>query len=84
MPAGPGFTILPWCGLSAPRELPRPVVEVLAKAVEKALANPGVRQRFADSGVGLFGGGPQEFEDYIKAQLANWTALIKETGIQPS
>jgi putative tricarboxylic transport membrane protein len=80
----PGFSILPWCGLSAPRNLPQPIIGVLAKAVEKALANPAVQQRFADSGVGLFGGGPQEFADYIKAQLANWTALIKETGIQPS
>jgi tripartite-type tricarboxylate transporter receptor subunit TctC len=79
----PGFDILPWCGLSAPANLPRPIVEVLGKAVQKALAAPAIQQRITDAGVGLFPGGPQEFTDYVKAQLANWTAVIKEAGIQP-
>jgi tripartite-type tricarboxylate transporter receptor subunit TctC len=79
----PGFDILPWCGLSAPANLPPPVVEILGKAVQKALTDPQIQQRITDAGVGLFPGGPQEFTDYVKAQLANWTAVIKEAGIQP-
>jgi tripartite-type tricarboxylate transporter receptor subunit TctC len=79
----PGFDILPWCGLSAPANLPQPVVDVLGKAMQKALADPAIQKRITDAGVGLFPGGPQEFQDYVKAQLANWTAVIKEAGIQP-
>ena len=46
----PGFDILPWCGLSAPANLPRPIVEVLGKAVQKALAAPAIQQRITDVG----------------------------------
>jgi len=35
------------------------------------------------SGVDVFGGGPAEFQAYIVAQIANWTALIKDAGIEP-
>ena len=79
----PGFDILPWCGFSGPANMPQPIVEALAKAVQKAMADPTVQKRLTDSGTSLFPGGPQEFSDYVKAQLANWTAVIKETGIQP-
>jgi tripartite-type tricarboxylate transporter receptor subunit TctC len=79
----PGFDILPWCGFSGPPNLPQAVVDVLARSVQKALADPTVQRRLADTGTVLFPGGPQEFSEYVKAQLANWTAVIKEVGIQP-
>jgi tripartite-type tricarboxylate transporter receptor subunit TctC len=84
----PGFDILPWCGLSAPANLPQPIVEVLAKTAQKALADPAIQQRITDAGVGLFPGGPQEFADYVKAQLANWERGDQRdgdpTGITPT
>jgi len=79
----PGFDILPWCGLSAPTGLPSDITGRLATAVGKALSDAGVRQRFFTSGIDVFSGGPQEFQSYIVAQIANWTALIKDAGIEP-
>jgi tripartite-type tricarboxylate transporter receptor subunit TctC len=79
----PGFELLPWCGLSGPADLPPAIVATLAKAVHASLDDPQVRKRFASSGVEVFGAGPQEFQVYVQAQLANWTALIHETGIPP-
>jgi tripartite-type tricarboxylate transporter receptor subunit TctC len=79
----PGFEMIPWCGLSGPPDLPAEVVARLAGTVETALADPKVRERFTNVGCDVFAGGPQEFRDYIAAQLANWTTLIREVGIQP-
>ncbi len=79
----PGFDILPWCGLSAPAGLPADIANKLASGVAKALADTTLRQRFVTSGVDVFGGGPQEFQSYIVAQIANWTGLIKDAGIEP-
>jgi tripartite-type tricarboxylate transporter receptor subunit TctC len=79
----PGFEMIPWCGLSGPADLPDDVVARLAGTVEAALAVPEVRERFTNVGCDVFAGGPQEFRDYIAAQLTNWTALIREAGIQP-
>jgi tripartite-type tricarboxylate transporter receptor subunit TctC len=79
----PGFDILPFCGLSAPVGLPGPIREVLTRTVEKALATPEVRQRFSAAGVGIITGGPDDYGEYVRVQTANWTQLIRETGIQP-
>ena len=80
----PGFEILPWCGLSAPPNLPPQITQKLAAAVEKALADPAIQKRLEGAGVDLFGGGPAVFQAYIKEQLDNWTALIKDAGIEPT
>ena len=79
----PGFDILPWCGLSAPAAMPADVINKVAAAVDRTLAAATLRQRFTAAGVDVFGGGPQEFQSYIVAQIANWTALIKDAGIAP-
>ena len=80
----PGFEILPWCGLSAPPNLPQAIMRKLALGVEKALADATIQKRIAGAGVELFGGGPETFQAYIKEQLDNWTALIKDAGIEPT
>lgn len=79
----PGFEILAWGGLSGPANLPDDVVTTLGSAVHKALMNPDIQDRFKASGIETFWGGRTEFEAYVRTQLANWTALIKEAGIQP-
>ena len=80
----PGFEILPWCGLSAPPSLPQAITQKLALGVEKALADATIQKRLAAAGVELFGGGPEIFQAYVKEQLDNWTALIKDAGIEPT
>ena len=79
----PGFEILAWGGLSGPANLPDDVVVALESAVQKALMNAEIQNRFKASGIESFWGGRTEFEAYVRAQLANWTALIKEARIQP-
>jgi tripartite-type tricarboxylate transporter receptor subunit TctC len=51
--------------------------------VQKALMMADIQNRFKASGIESFWGGRAEFEAYVRAQLANWTALIKEARIQP-
>jgi tripartite-type tricarboxylate transporter receptor subunit TctC len=79
----PGFDMTGWGGISGPANLPADVVAKLETSVQKALQDPEILKRFAASGIEVFGGGSKEFESYVRTQLANWTALIKETGIQP-
>jgi tripartite-type tricarboxylate transporter receptor subunit TctC len=69
--------------LSGPANLPPDVVNKLEAAVQKALAEPETQKRFAMSGIEVFWGGQKEFESYVRSQLENWTALIREVGIQP-
>jgi tripartite-type tricarboxylate transporter receptor subunit TctC len=79
----PGYHILAWAGMFGPAGMPPEAVTVLADAVQKALEKPEVRQRFASSGTDIYWSGPREFEEFVKTELVNWTAMIKEAGIEP-
>jgi tripartite-type tricarboxylate transporter receptor subunit TctC len=79
----PGYHILAWAGMFGPAGMPEEAVRILAEAVHKALEKPEVRTRFANSGTDAFWSGPKEFEAFVKTELVNWTAMIKEAGIEP-
>ena len=79
----PGYHILAWAGMFGPAGMPSEAVKVLADAVQKALDKPEVRARFTASGTDTYWSGPKEFEQFVKTELVNWTAMIKEAGIEP-
>jgi tripartite-type tricarboxylate transporter receptor subunit TctC len=79
----PGYHILAWAGMFGPAGMPPEAVKVLADAVQKALDNPEVRKRFAGAGTDVYWSGPQQFAEFVKTELVNWTAMIKEAGIEP-
>jgi tripartite-type tricarboxylate transporter receptor subunit TctC len=79
----PGFESLAWAGVFAPANTPPDVVNTLADAIRKILDNPEIRERFTGPGIQVFYTGPQEFSEFVKAELVKWTAQIKEAGIEP-
>jgi tripartite-type tricarboxylate transporter receptor subunit TctC len=79
----PGFDLLAWAGMFAPANAPREVVDRLASALQKILADPTIVERFADTGTDTFYSGPADFGDYVKTELVKWTAVAKEAGIEP-
>jgi tripartite-type tricarboxylate transporter receptor subunit TctC len=79
----PNFDLLAWAGIFAPANLPAPVAARLAGELERMLSRPDVKERFVNAGVEVFFGGPRPFDEYVKAELAKWTSLIREAGIEP-
>jgi tripartite-type tricarboxylate transporter receptor subunit TctC len=79
----PDFDLLAWAGMFAPANLPAPIANRIAGALQTMLSKPDVKERFINVGVEVFYSGPREFEDYVKSELVKWTGLIKEVGIQP-
>jgi tripartite-type tricarboxylate transporter receptor subunit TctC len=79
----PGFDVMPWVGIFGPANMPGEVVKVLARELEKMLALPDVKEQFMNSGTEVDWLGPERFPDFVKSELVNWTAMIKEAGIEP-
>jgi tripartite-type tricarboxylate transporter receptor subunit TctC len=44
--------------------------------------SPDVRSRLLDLGADIVGDSPDQFGGLIKAELAKWSKLLKETGIR--
>ena len=66
-----------------PANLPPEITKTIADAVQKALTTPSVIERLNTGGTQVFWSGPQEFTEFVKTELAKWTAAIKEAGIEP-
>lgn len=60
----------------APRGTPRPVVETVQQAIQTALAQPAVRERFATMGLTPMGSTTAEFETLFARERSAWTQLI--------
>ena len=76
----PGFETSTWYGMFAPAATPRGVVEKLNAELVRILQLPDVRERLTTEGFELPADTPDQFAAIIKAELARWAKLVKETG----
>jgi tripartite-type tricarboxylate transporter receptor subunit TctC len=76
----PGFETSTWYGMLAPAATPRAVVEKLNAEIGRILQMPDVRERLAAEAFELPVDTPDQFAAIIKAELARWARLVKETG----
>ncbi len=80
--AMPGFDVGSWFGVMAPAATPRPIVERLAQAVQKGLAKPEVRDRFAGIGIEVDGRTLGDFAAYLKGQKEAFANIIRTADIK--
>jgi tripartite-type tricarboxylate transporter receptor subunit TctC len=72
-----------WVGLSAPAKTPRPIVDKLHEATEKALVMPVLREKLAKLGVTPETMSVEEFGKFFREDLAATVQLAKDANIQP-
>jgi tripartite-type tricarboxylate transporter receptor subunit TctC len=80
----PGFEIAVWHGLYAPKGTPKPIVDTLSSALQAALRDPTVKQRFADLGtepVAQNQATPAALGEKVKSEIAKWAPIIKKAGV---
>lgn len=65
----------------APAGTPKAIVNQLAAEVQKALADPEVREKLNAQGLTPRGTSPEELGTATKAQLAKYGELIRKNGI---
>jgi tripartite-type tricarboxylate transporter receptor subunit TctC len=78
-----GFEVSAWHALYAPAGTPRDVVDELAAALQTALKDPKVVERFADLGtepVPQEQATPAALEQHLQAEIAKWKPVIEKAG----
>ena len=68
---------------TGPAGMPKPVVEKLHDAVQKAIDSPEVRNQLAAAGGVPLPGPTAQFDKLLKADVARYGKLIREAGIKP-
>jgi len=80
----PGFEVSVWQGLYVPKGTPKPVIDMLVKALQTALADPTLGQRFADLGTvpaTREQATPEALRAHLKAEIDKWAPIIKKAGV---
>ena len=78
----PGYQYHTWFGLWAPKGTPQPIVDTLNAEVQKALADPTVRQRIAAGAGEPSQMARTDIDPFVKAEIAKWADVVKRAGIK--
>ena len=78
----PGYEITAWGGYIAPAGTPAAIVARLNSDLNKVVASPTVGDRWRALGIEPVGGTPEYFAEYVRKEIAKWTAVIKQAGIK--
>ncbi len=77
----PGYDATQWYGILTPAGTPKAILASLHAGLEKALATPSLRERFAADGAEPFTTTSEEFAAYMKREIARWAPVIRKAGL---
>ena len=77
----PGFESVTWFGVYGPKGMSADLSTKVNQAVNAALAEADVKERFARLGAEPTGGTPQAFAAMVRADNAKWKKIISERKI---
>ena len=78
----PGYDVILWHGLIAPKGVPAPIVAQLNKAANEVLKAKEMEERLSSDGVSPAGGTPEQFGKQIKSDIARWATVIKQANVK--
>lgn len=78
----PGFDLPTWYGVLAPAGTPRDVVAKLSAEISRSLALADVRERLLREGADPAPSTPEQFGQFIQAEVAKYAMIIKEAGVR--
>jgi tripartite-type tricarboxylate transporter receptor subunit TctC len=79
----PGFSNSIWVGLCAPRGTPEPVLSRLRTEINKALALPSVKEKFASVGaLEPLITTPDEFAKMVSRDYVKYRNVVKDVGVK--
>jgi tripartite-type tricarboxylate transporter receptor subunit TctC len=76
----PGYEATAWFGIGMPKGTPREIIDKVNAEVNRALADPKMRERLAELGGKSIAGTPEDFGKVIAAETEKWAPIVKASG----
>jgi tripartite-type tricarboxylate transporter receptor subunit TctC len=76
-----GFEVSGWTTIAAPRGLPKAITDKIQRDIEKALAEPDVRDKFASFAYEPFTLNREQLNAYIQAESTRFGGIIKKAQV---
>ena len=77
----PAVDAVAWFGIQVPARTPRPVVERLAAEIQAVVRDPAVRAKIEEQGAEPVGNTPEQFEAYIRREIARWGEVVRRADV---
>ena len=78
-----GNEVQSWHALLAPAGTSAAIVERLQAEIQRGLLAPAAKDKLAGDGVDVVASTPAELENFMRADMAKWGAVIKTAKIRP-
>jgi tripartite-type tricarboxylate transporter receptor subunit TctC len=76
----PGFNVTSWYGIFAPARTPADVVTKLNGEIRTLMEDDEVKSKLSGVGAEVETNTPQEFAQLVKAEIARWAQVVKDSG----
>lgn len=77
----PDFVVNAWFGVLAPAGTPGEIINKLNQDIESLLQMPDIAERLSMGGSAVIvGGTPAQFGEFIRAEIAKWSNVVKASG----
>jgi tripartite-type tricarboxylate transporter receptor subunit TctC len=78
----PGYEATIWLGLMAPAGTPKPVIEKLNAVITRIVSQPDVRAAWTQQGAVPMTMTPEEFDRYLRDDIAKWANVVRSAKIK--
>jgi tripartite-type tricarboxylate transporter receptor subunit TctC len=78
----PGYETSSFYGVGTPHDTPRPIVDLLNKEINAALADGAIKQRIAELGAVEITGNASEFSAMLAGETERWRKVAELSGVK--
>jgi len=79
----PNMVAQNFIGLFAPAKTPKEIIDQLAQVTRTAMADPQFKQAFVSAGFDPYPDStPETTQQFVEAEIARWTPIIKSIGLK--
>jgi len=78
-----GYESAVWYGVWGPRALPRDIVALWSREINRSVQLPEMKDRLAAEGIDPVESTPEDFRRVIEADLVKWGKVVKQGGLKP-
>ncbi|MFO1325079.1 MAG: Bug family tripartite tricarboxylate transporter substrate binding protein [Burkholderiales bacterium] len=78
-----GVEAMGWFGFFAPAKTPKPIVDTLNQAINKALQSPDVAAKLSGLGMDPATGTPEQFAAIVASDYNKWGPIVRASGFKP-
>jgi tripartite-type tricarboxylate transporter receptor subunit TctC len=80
----PGYEAVAWYGVFATGGTPKPIVDRLSAEIRRVVDMPEIRDALSKQGAEPMTDKPEDFAALVRADVAKWAKIVKQTGAKPN